>query len=364
MLGDEPRAPSSRSSGVFRANGRHALQGALGQADQRAGRRELDEAGDAQLASTSPCTGPSGPGWLTWLTMRREDSRPPGTTGAVGVGQRGARVVGRHRRGPGRRAPSTAGAMWTVWNAPATLSGMTRALAGGSAAKAASWSEGAGGDDLARTVHVGRGEAVLGRWRRPPRRGPRRGPRTCRSAVDGAGLGHRATTQADQPHRVLGVRDPRGGGRGDLPDQWPATAPTERERVGRVREQRERGEQPGGDDERLGDGGVADRVGVGVVPWWARSSRRRRTATRPRAQAGELEPGGQEAGGLGALAGADETSTLHSLGSRGRGRASGATKLRGDLCRNPTRLSGSGARPAARGPARAGREGVARNVGG
>ena len=46
--------------------------------------------------------------------------------------------------------------MWAVWKAPATWSGMTRALAGGSAAKAAELLERAGGDDLAGAVDVGR----------------------------------------------------------------------------------------------------------------------------------------------------------------------------------------------------------------
>ena len=54
------------------------------------------------------------------------------------------------------RACPTAGAMCSVWKAPATDSGISRAFAGGSAASACELLEGAGGDDLAGAVVVGR----------------------------------------------------------------------------------------------------------------------------------------------------------------------------------------------------------------
>ena len=51
------------------------------------------------------------------------------------------------------------------------------------------------------------------------------------------------------------------------PTLWPATRADLLERVGRVREQLERGDQAGRDQQRLGDPGVADglRVGLGAV---------------------------------------------------------------------------------------------------
>ena len=75
----------------------------------------------------------------------------------------------------------------------------------------------------------------------------------------------------------------------------------------RRREEGRGGDESGRDDERLGDGGVLDRVGVGL------GAVRDEVVTGRLAQGGqllahpvELEPGGEEAGGLGALSGAHD----------------------------------------------------------
>ena len=76
------------------------------------------------------------------------------------------------------------------------------------------------------------------------------------------GCGHRLAALADQHHRLLGG-DRAGTGRGgDLADAVAGDRADLAERVGRVREQLERGDQPGGDQQRLGDLGVADGLGV------------------------------------------------------------------------------------------------------
>ena len=76
------------------------------------------------------------------------------------------------------------------------------------------------------------------------------------------GRGHRVATLADQHHRLLGGDGAGTGGGGELADAVPGDGADAAERVGRVREQLEGGQQAGGDQQRLGDGGVADRLRV------------------------------------------------------------------------------------------------------
>ena len=201
---------------------------------------------------------------------------------------------------------STAGAMCSVWKAPATLSGISRALAGGSSASAASCSSGAGGDDLAGAVVVGGGEAVL----------VERGEHLVAVAAEdgghagrgrGGGLGHRLAALADQHHRLLGGDHPGAGGGGELADAVAGDGADLRERVGRVREQLERGDQAGGDQQRLGDLGVADRLGVGLGAVVGEvEAGDGGEPVEARGEGRVLEPGREEAGGLGALAGSDD----------------------------------------------------------
>ena len=90
-----------------------------------------------------------------------------------------------------------------------------------------------------------------------------------------------------------------------------------RSRRRRCCRERPQGEQPGADEQRLGDRGVLDRVLVG----------RRAVGDEVDlggvgqcgqlvTQAGQLEPRGEEAGGLGALAGADDDDHVSTLSCR------------------------------------------------
>ena len=102
--------------------------------------------------------------------------------------------------------------------------------------------------------------------------------------------------------------DHAGEGRGgELADRVAGEDAPVAAEVAARREERRGGDEPGRDDERLGDGGVLDRVGVGLG------------AVRDEVVAGgvaergqllthavELEPRGEEAGGLGALSRADD----------------------------------------------------------
>ena len=107
------------------------------------------------------------------------------------------------------------------------------------------------------------------------------------------------------------VSDPGHGGGGDLADRVPGRA--RRRGAGAASSpgwsnRAEQADQAGADDERLGDRGVLDRVGVGdgAVGDEVEPGDRGEPA-QPVAHPGQLEPGGEEAGGLGALSRADES---------------------------------------------------------
>ena len=79
--------------------------------------------------------------------------------------------------------------------------------------------EGAGGDDLAGAVDVGRREAVARDAWRAPRRGRRRARRSCRSGWRRWPAAIARPRWRDEAHRVgLGEHAGRGGG-GDLADR-------------------------------------------------------------------------------------------------------------------------------------------------
>ena len=91
------------------------------------------------------------------------------------------------------------------------------------------------------------------------------------------------------------------------PTLCPATAPTRANGVGRVREQLEGGDQARGHQQGLGDLGAADGVAVrlGAVVGEVEAG----DGGQPLETLGEgrvLQPGGQEAGRLGALPGRDD----------------------------------------------------------
>ena len=274
-------------------------------------------------------------GWAIWPTMRSMISRPSWTIWPSRLeihGVRGSWVD--TERASVARWP-TAGAMCSVWNAPATLSGISRALAGGSSAKAWSCSIVPAATIWPGAVVVGGDEAL----------GLEGGQHLVAvAAEDGGhagrgrrgGLGHRLAALADQHHRLLGG-DRAGAGRGrELADAVAGDRADLAERVGRVREQLERGDQAGGDQQRLGDLGVADGLGVrlGAVVGQVEPGDGRE----PVEAGGErrvLEPGGEEAGGLGSLTGSDDDE--HGLQPSGSGASrapSGAHETR------PTRFVG------------------------
>ena len=269
-------------------------------------------------------------GELIWVTMRLSTSRPSCTTWPSRLEISGIRAswVETERARPA--STSTAGAMCWVWNAPATDSGTSRALAGGSSAKRRELLDGAGRDDLAGAVVVGGGQAVLLEL----------GEHLVAVAAQdrghaGRGLlrggGHRVAPLADQHHGLLGG-DRAGAGRGgELADAVPGDRTDLVERVGRVREQLEGGEQPGGDQQRLGDGGVADgrprrppcRSGRG------RGRRRRRARSAGRGRPGS-RPRGSGSRGSGHL-GREQRwrAQVNSVAPRARTACSAHTKIPG-----------------------------------
>ena len=198
-------------------------------------------------------------GRAIWPTIRLSTSRPSWTTLPSRLEMNaGARVVHRDRPRPAPATCSTAGAMCGVWKAPATESGRSLRLGGRVGGERLELLEGAGGDDLAGAVVVGGGQAV------PLERGEHL---VAVAAEDGGhaggggggGVGHRPAALADQHHRLLGADHP-GAGRGrDLAHAVAGDGAELGVGVGRVREQRERRDQAGGDEQRLGDPGVPDR---------------------------------------------------------------------------------------------------------
>ena len=319
-----------------------ALERPLGDPGQGAGRRHLEDPGDAEVGHRLHAEVPA------HRVADLGDDPPEHLAAvvddlAVAVGdQRRARVVGGDRPGQPCRARRRPGAMCSVWNAPATDSGISRAFAGGSSASAASCSTVPAATIWPAPLSLAGGQPVLRRARRAPPRGRRRAPRSCRSGWPPRPSAIALAALADEHHRLLGGDAPgRRPRRSSSPTLWPGDRADPAERVGRVREQLERGEQAGGDQQRLGDGGVADRLGVGLG------------AVVDQVEAGDggqpVEPLGEGAGprarasrkpGVWApCPGATMTSTPPLCRVGRRGRAPGdARRSAGRLCRNPTTL--------------------------
>jgi hypothetical protein len=179
--------------------------------------------------------------------------------------------------------------MCRVWNAPATRRLRSRAFAGGLSASAAR-------DHLARTVHVGRGQAVvrehgLDLVRVPAEHGRHAGLRDRRC------LGHRLTALTREHERGLGGDDAGDGGGGELAHAVPGHD------VGRDTEHLVRDEGRT-DEQRLRDGGVADLVGVGGRPVTDQVEPGDGGPPREAVlHTGEFEPCLEESGCLGALPG-------------------------------------------------------------
>ncbi len=135
--------------------------------------------------------------------------------------------------------------------------------------------DGAGGDDLARSVVVGRGEALASE---------RCEHLVTVTAEDGGHAG-RVTAAASAIARPRSRTRTMASSEDSTPDRaaaassptlWPATTPTWRAGSARSAGGRERR----GDQQGLGDRGVADLVGVGLGAEWARSRSEPRRANR------------------------------------------------------------------------------------
>ena len=280
----------------------------LGQAGERAGRRQLEQRRSRRGRPSHACTRSQRTGVATWSTRRASTARPSCTTAPSRLDSRRVRGSWVLTAAASARSRPTAGAMCTVWNAPATSSGRSRAPSGGSAASAASCSSVPAATiwpaplsfaamrpcsaSLARTT-----SAVAAQDRGHPGGGR------------GCGLGHRLR-RARGPGPCACSAEMTCGGRcgGQLADAVAGTDPDQPERVRRAREELEEGDEAGRDDQRLGDGGVADRR-----PRRPRCRSRARSMPahgrqpgEPRLTPGQLEPGGEETGDLGALTGRDD----------------------------------------------------------
>ena len=243
-------------------------------------------------------------GEATWPTSRRSTSRPSCTTWPSALESsrvRGSWVEMARAR---RASRSTAGSMCTVWKAPATLSWISRARAGGAAASAASCSVvpaatiwpvpllfAAVSPCSSRAASTSSGLAAD----------------HCghRGGSGGAGGGHRPAALAYEHHGLLRRQHADSGRRGDLADRVAGGHADGREGVGRVREQLQRGQQAGGHQQRLGDRRVADGLGVrlGAVVRQVQAADRRQPGQPAGEGRGLGQPGLEEAGGLRALAG-------------------------------------------------------------
>ena len=109
------------------------------------------------------------------------------------------------------------------------------------------------------------------------------------------------------------------------PTLCPAAAPTTwkaSEGCGKISSARD---QPGGDQQRLRDGGVADRlrVGLGAVVHQVQAGAGGQPA-QPVLEVRQLEPGREESGRLGALTGSDDDQHLPSLSDAADPRRCGA----------------------------------------
>ncbi len=187
--------------------------------------------------------------------------------------------------------------------------------------------DGAGRDDLAGAVVVGGGQAVLlelGEHLVAVAAEDRGHAGRRWSAAAAAIALPRSRTSTIACSAVI-ARAPAAAA--SSPTLCPATAPTLSNASAGCGNSSRAASRLGGDQQRLGDGGVADRVRVrlGAVVDEVEAGDRGQPA-QPFAERGVLDPGGQEAGGLGPLAGSDDGEHTSTLSRRGLGRALGATR--------------------------------------
>ena len=185
------------------------------------------------------------------------------------------------------------------------------------------------------------------RWRRQPVLLERGQHLVAVAAEDGGhagrggrgGVGHRLAALADEHHRLLGGDRPGARGGGDLADAVAGDGADLAERVGRVREQLERGDQAGGDQQRLGDlrcrGWSRRRPRCRSGP--GRGRRRSRASSKREANVGSSSQGVRKPGVWAPWPGATMTSTAPALPvATRRSPVRRARNLPRDLCRFPT----------------------------
>ena len=154
---------------------------------------------------------------LTWVTIRLSTSRPSWTTWPSRLEITGVRGSWVDTERASRPSTSTAGAMCSVWKAPATDSGISRALAGGSSASAASCSTVPAATIWPGPLSLAAVRPCCSSLASTSSRSP---PRTAVMlvGVGRRGGGHRLAALADQHHRLLGGDRPGAGGGGELAD--------------------------------------------------------------------------------------------------------------------------------------------------
>ncbi len=214
---------------------------------------------------------------------------------------------------------ATAGRMWSVWNAPATLSGVSRALAGGSSASAASCS-------LVPAATIWPGPLSLAgvspclssvastSSRSPPRTAVM--PVAVTAAASAIALPRsRTSTMACSARDHPGTR-----GGAELAHAVSGDRADAAEGVGWVREELEGGDESGRDQQRLRDVGAADGVGIGLGAVVGEvETGDRGQPLEPLGEGRVFQPRGQEAGRLGALPGRDDDEHgLHSAEQQAR----------------------------------------------
>ncbi len=217
-----------------------------------------------------------------------------------------------------------AGAMYSVWNAPATASGRSRAPAGGLAVKAAIAST-----EPAATiwpaplrlagVRPAASIAATTSAGSPPRTATMDvGTRSQAAAISAPRRAARATASA-------GVSTPATAAAVISPTLCPATTVFEPKRQLLGDDHAER------DDQRLGDGGVFDLVGVGrgAQPAQVEPGDRGEFID-GRIDPGQFEPRGEHGRGLGALAGSEDSDhDINSALSQPRGASGSRHSIRG-----------------------------------
>ena len=339
MAGAE-RAGVVELVGRLEGEGLHALERALGDAGQRAGGRELQDAGDAEVTHGLQAQVPAHrAGDLADHPGQHVAAVVDDLSVAVGD-DRDARVERRHRLGQAFEAADGGLHVHGVegaGDAERDQPGLGRRVLGEGVQLLA----GAGRHDLTGPVVVGRGQPVLVDGRQhlvavTTQYGGHAGRRGR------GGLGHRLAPLADQHHGLLRGDGAGDGGGCELADAVTGDGADLREQVARLVEQRLRGHQAGGHQERLGDLGVADGVGVGLRAVVGQvDAGHRGEPVEARREGGVLEPGREEAGGLGTLSGCDDDEHPSTLPCRrGSAHLRQAPISPGEFCRNLTSRRG------------------------